>query len=110
MKKLAVLPVALLIAFGVLYARSQDQPKSWTKTYSLLPAQTLNIVNREAKVMEMRSEYPVQLAAGDCHNDYTVQWSCHWDQPTDVFLRDLRTPPVFSTPRANTITVTFTAD
>jgi len=83
--------------------------KSWTKTYSLLPSDTLNIVNRTATEIDLRTEYPVQLAAGDCHNDYTVQWHCHWDQPTDLFIRDLRAKPIFSTPRANTITITFTS-
>jgi hypothetical protein len=99
---------ALLSAF--LVKASPQEHRSHTKTYSLLPAQTLNLVNKTSHEVEIRSEYPIQIAAGPCHANYTVQWHCSFNEPADLFIRDLRVPPVFSTPRANAVTVTASED
>lgn len=84
---------------------SAGRSPDWEKTYSVLPGKTLNIRNRSFHVVEIRSEYEVQIAAGPCHVDSTVQWRCEFDDPADLFIRDLRTPPLVTAPRANSITV-----
>jgi len=106
MKRAAIF-AALLFGTACLPVRTQEPnpPDHVTKNYSLLPGKTLNLGNRTFHVVEIRSEYPVQLAAGPCHSDYTVQWRCKFQEPADLFIRDLRNPPVFATPRANAITV-----
>jgi hypothetical protein len=106
--KLAIALIALLLCVA-LPGTTQDNPRTHSKVYSLLPAETLNLANKEYRDVEIRSEYPVQFLAGpDCHNDYTVQWHCRMNEPNDLFIRDLRTRPVFTTPKANAITVTVT--
>jgi hypothetical protein len=102
------LTIAALLALPLL---SQDEPEPQSQpevsTYNLLPAQTLNLHNRKWHFVEIRTDYPVQLAAGPCHNDSTVQWRCYFkDDPADLFIRDLRVPPIFTQPRANVVTVT----
>ncbi len=97
----------LLAAVFAVPAQTQDQPRAFRKVFSLLPAQTLNLRNRNFHRVEIRSEYPIQIAAGDCQNDYTVQWTCTFDDPADLFIRDRRNPPILLTPRANSITVTM---
>lgn len=99
--KNAIAITALLMV--CLVARPQE---NHSKTYSVLPGKTLNIENRAYHVVEIRTEYPVQVAAGPCHADSTVQIRCTFDDPSDLFIRDLRVPPVFSQPRANSITIT----
>jgi hypothetical protein len=108
MKNLAAC-FALLAALALNTAIAQaPSPQKHSVTYSLLPGKTLNLSNKYAHEVEIRTEYPVQLAAGPCHSDYTVQWHCTFkDEPSDLFIRDLRNPPVFQTPRANTVTITF---
>lgn len=66
----------------------------------------MTIENKIFHVIEVRSEYPIQLAAGPCQIEYTVQYTCRLEHPADIFIRDLRQPPVFLTPKANTVTVT----
>jgi hypothetical protein len=104
MKKAVSLAV-LLLALVPLRSLTQEQGWSQVKTYSILPGKTLNIRNKNFHIVEIRTEYPVQIAAGECQNDYTVQWTCKFDDPADLFIRDLRAPPVFATPKANSITV-----
>jgi hypothetical protein len=111
MKKFLIGLFILLALFPFIgITQEPSQHRTATKTYSLLPAKTLNIINRVSHEIDIRSEYPVQIAAGPCHADYTVQWHCSLGEPTDLFIRDLRTPPVFSTPRANVITITASQD
>lgn len=90
-------------------AASEDAPHGdgHSKTYALLPGQTLNLTNRDFHWVEIRADYPVQFLAGPCHNDYTVQWRCHFaDEPADLFIRDLRVSPLFHQPKSNNITIT----
>jgi hypothetical protein len=107
-----ILPVssALLLALAFGSLDCQEHARHHSKTYSLLPGATLNIVNKVAHEIDIRSEYPIQIAAGPCHADYTVQWHCSFTEPVDLFIRDLRRPPVFMTPRANTITLVASED
>lgn len=108
MKNLPVLFAASALALAAALIAQEPSGDGHVKTYSVLPAQTLNLTNRDYHWVEVRTEYPVQFLAGpDCHNDSTVQWRCHFDQPADLFIRDLRVPPVFKQPKANTVTVTF---
>lgn len=101
---------AALASLLSLPLASQDQPEPQSQpevsTYNLLPAQTLNLSNRKWHIVEIRADYPVQLAAGPCHNESTVQWRCYFKDPADLFIRDLRVPPIFTQPKANTVTVT----
>lgn len=106
MKKTAVL-LAVLALIPFAHSQSLDA-NTRQKTFALLPGQTLNITNGIVHHIEIRSEYPIQIAAGACHNDYTVQWVCQIDYPADVFIRDLRQKPIFHQPRANTVTITAT--
>jgi hypothetical protein len=39
-----------------------------------------------------------------------VQWRCHFDDPADLFIHDLRVPPIIKQPKANTVTITFWED
>jgi hypothetical protein len=105
MKAAIALTVLLSTFFTCPAIPQQAATKTWNKTYSLLPGRTLNLKNKAFHRVEIRSEYPVQIAAGECHTDYTVQWTCSFKDPSDLFIRDLRSTPVFSTPRANAITV-----
>jgi hypothetical protein len=98
--------IPALLAALALTAFAQDSNRPRKKTYAVLPGKTVNIRNKVFHTVEIRSEYPVQIAAGDCHNDYTVQWTCKFDDPTDLFIRDLRQWPLLATPRSNTIVVT----
>jgi hypothetical protein len=107
MKRAIVLTALLSVLFACTAIPQEPVAKNHVKTYSLLPSKTLNIVNKDFRYVEIRSEYPIQIAAGPCHTGYTVQWKCQLDEPMDLFIRDLRKEPIFSTPRANTITLTF---
>jgi hypothetical protein len=97
--------IFLSLAFSLVSIKAQDAPRPAKFTYSVLPSKSVEMQNRQFHIVEIHSEYPIEILAGDCHNDYTVQWTCHFDQPADIFMRDLRMPPVFRTPRANTITI-----
>jgi hypothetical protein len=104
----------LLISALTLSAQDPSQPESREKTYSVLPGGTLDIRNKTFHVVEIRSEYPVQIAAGSCHAKSTAQWRCKFTDPADLFIRDLRPDSSDPTIRANTIVVTrsegFAAD
>lgn len=97
---------AIVLGLLTFSAYSQDgQPITHEKTYNMLPGQTLNIVNKKYRLFEVRSDYPVQLLAGSCHSHSTVQWRCSLKEPNDLFIRDLRSKPVFSDPKANVVIV-----
>lgn len=83
------------------------QPEIITKNYALLPTQTLTVTNSRFRVMEIRSEYPISISYGSCHADYTVDWRCIDTSPHDLFARDIRRMPIFSAPRANSISITW---
>jgi len=85
--------------------RIPSPPKSATVAFVLLPGQSQNFPNNSIRRLTIQSEYPIQILSGACRNDYTVQWTCDGD-PHDVFVRDLRRPPVFMTPRSNTVRFT----
>jgi len=82
-------------------------PEIHTKTVSFMPGQAINIKNANFKKVEVRSEYPLRVLTGHCHNDYTVQFFCE-GEPADIFIADTRRPPVFMTPKANSVTITLT--
>lgn len=82
------------------------QPQIQTKTYSLLPGQTMTIENHDFRKVELQSQFPVQLVVGSCFANYTVMWKCN-SEPTSVYVKDSRKMPLFTTPRANAITITF---
>ena len=102
MKTARLFLVSLLFVLPALTA----QEHRFQKTFALLPGQTVNPQNRDYHFVEIIADYPVQFRAGDCYNDSTVQWRCHFDQPADLFIRDLRAPAVFSQPKSNKVTVT----
>lgn len=84
---------------------SNGQADHVQKTYSVLPGKSIVIRNKNFHEVEIRSEYPVDVETASCHNEYTVQWVCKFDDPEDLFIRDLRQMPVLGTPRANAIVV-----
>lgn len=82
-------------------------PKTHTAMVSLLPGQYTSIPNRTYRKVLIRSDYPLRIVTGNCHENYTVQFFCEGD-PGDIFLTDTRRVPIFATPRANSITITVT--
>jgi hypothetical protein len=110
MKITPALALVLSLAVGSALAQDAQEHKNRAHTFSLLPGKTLNIQNKSFHRVEIRSEYPVQISAGNCHIEYTVQWLCTFRDPADLFIRDLRHEPIFATPRANAVTVTESAD
>lgn len=80
-------------------------PRSASKTFALLPTQAVNLPNRHFRDIEIRSEYPLQILTGPCHEVATVEFFCQSD-PSDIFIRDTRNQPIFATPRANNVTIT----
>jgi hypothetical protein len=91
----------------LLQVAQPEEPQSITKTVALLPGQAANFSNRRFHRIIVRSEYPITMASGPCHNSYTVQWTCSNQEPGDLFIVDTRRPPVFMTPRANSVTITM---
>ena len=82
-------------------------PEMRTKTIALMPGQAFNAPNRQFRKIEIRSEYPLQIMTGPCHQDFTVQFFCE-SAPADLFVRDTRHFPLFMTPKANAVTITVT--
>jgi hypothetical protein len=102
--KSALAIVALSLSCVLSLAQA---PKSKSKTFSFMPSQTINAPNRTFRKVEIRSDYPLQILVGPCHNDYTVEFFCN-SEPADIFIRDVRHYPVFLTPKANSVTITLT--
>lgn len=75
-----------------------------TRTYTLLPGQSLTVVNHGFRKIEIRSEYPIRVADGSCFNTYTVDWKCD-GQASDIEITDTRMTPIFSSPHSNAVTV-----
>ena len=76
------------------------------QSYSFLPGQSMNFPNRKFKRIEIRSTFPMRVLSGRCHEEYVVQFFCTSDQPGDIFVTDLRKPPLLGTPEANQVTIT----
>jgi hypothetical protein len=76
-------------------------------TIALMPGQSFNAPNKRFRKLEVRSEYPLEVASGPCHLTYTVEFFCE-SEPADFFIRDTRKIPVFLTPKANNVTITAT--
>lgn len=72
-----------------------------------LSGQAMNFTNRQFRKVEIHSEYPLRILTGQCHQDYTVQFLCEGD-PADLFIVDARLRPIFTTPRANQVTIIVT--
>ena len=83
------------------------EPEIQTKTLALLPGQSYDLQNRRFRKIEVRSEYPLRVFAGSCHDAYTVQFFCE-SEPSDLFITDTRSRPIFFTPRSNSVTITAT--
>lgn len=88
-------------------ADAQSTPANRTKTVSLMPGQAFNVPNKQFRKIEVRSEYPLRVMTGPCHEDYTVEFFCQSD-PADLFIADTRKPPLFLTPKANAVTIIAT--
>lgn len=80
-------------------------PKAISKTVALMPGQSFNAPRGHFRKIEVRSDYPVEVASGPCHQTFTVDFFCDSD-PADFFVRDTRRTPLFATPKANNVTVT----
>jgi len=76
-----------------------------TRTFSFMPGQAVNLMNKQFRKVTIRSDYPLRVLSGPCHQDYTVQFFCDGD-PADIFISDTRRMPVFMTPKANSVTIT----
>ena len=83
-----------------------SEPESHTKSYSLLPTQSLTITNKDFRRIEVTSSYPVSVVMGSCHIYYTVQAFCNTD-PADVFVTDARAKLALLAARANVVSVTY---
>jgi len=107
MKPVSALAASLFLLSAVaLSAQDPPQPDSHEKTYSLLPGRVLDLRNRTFHAVEIRSEYPVQIVAGNCRSESTAQWHCKFSDPADLFVRDLRPPTTDPNVRANSVVVT----
>jgi hypothetical protein len=80
-------------------------PEAHTTTVSVMPSQAFNVPNKKFRKVLVRSEYPVRVYTGECHNDYTVEFLCDGD-PADIFITDTRHRPLILTPRANAVSIT----
>ncbi len=90
------------------YPSNATENRTVVKSYSLLPTQHLTLTNSSFRDITLQSEYPVSVIVGNCESNYTVQFHCSSD-PHDIFITDKRPAPIFTTPRANSITVTLSA-
>jgi hypothetical protein len=112
--KSTIAALALLSAALPLIAQDASDAGTVKKTYSVLPGQVLDVRNKQFHSIEIQSEYPVQIVAGQCRAKSTAQFRCKFDDPADVFIRDLRQETTDPNVRANAITVTksegFAAD
>jgi hypothetical protein len=82
-------------------------PEAHTTTVSVMPSQAFNVPNRKFRKVLIRSEYPIRVYTGKCHNDYAVEFMCDGD-PADIFIADTRRRPLILTPRANAVSITVT--
>jgi hypothetical protein len=82
-------------------------PRRISQTVSFMPGQYADIANHAFRKIEIHSEYPIRVASGHCQLDYGVEFICN-GQPADIFVTDMRKPPIFLTPRGNQITLTLT--
>lgn len=85
----------------------QQKPAFDTRVIAFMPGQAMNFTNRQFRKVEIHSEYPLRILTGQCHQDYTVQFLCEGD-PADLFIVDARLRPIFTTPRANQVTIIVT--
>lgn len=83
------------------------RPAHVTHTFSFLPGQYADLPNRRFRKIEVSSQFPIRVVSGNCHRSYTVEFYCD-GPPADIFITDMRRQPLFSSPRANRVTVTAT--
>lgn len=76
------------------------------KSYELLPSGRVTITNSLFRDVEVRAEFPVTVIVGECQSNYTVQWHCS-TSPHDVIVIDNRRIPLFRSPQANDVRITF---
>jgi hypothetical protein len=106
-----------LVFFGIHLGHQTARPSSHLqaapaenqaveKSYALLPSQRATITNSSFGDVEVRAEFPVTVIVGECQSSYTVQWHCS-TEPHDVTVIDTRHVPIFRTPQANDVKITF---
>lgn len=99
---LFVVAVAMILGLRAFAHHAADAVPV-TLTLQLHARQTTHITNRQYRRFVIRSEYPVRVAAGSCHADYTVELRCD-SGPADMFVEDLR--PFLSSFGLNNVEVT----
>ena len=82
-----------------------NQPRVSVHTVAFMPGQYADIRNNEYRKIEIHSTYPIRVLSGTCNLQYGVEFYCD-STPADIFITDMRPKPIFSTPTANTITIT----
>jgi hypothetical protein len=97
--------IACLLLSGTLVLDAQDasEPGSLKKTFAVLPGRVMDFRNKIFRTVEIRSEYPVEILAGSCRAESKAQWTCKFDDPADIFIRDLRPHTTDPSVRANTV-------
>lgn len=80
-------------------------PQKLKQTIAFMPGQYLDVPNRRFRKVEIHSTFPIRVVSGACQQNYGVEFYCDGN-PTDIFITDMRSRPIFSTPQANTITLT----
>jgi len=85
-------------------AANSVKPKEKNLSLRLLPGEAIKLPNTEFRKVLVRSEYPISVVVGNCHNQETVQWLCSID-PAEIFIADIRRKPLFMTPKANVVSV-----
>jgi hypothetical protein len=81
-------------------------PREISHTVSFMPGQYVNLPNKNFRKVEIHSEYPIRVASGACHLDYGVEFFCA-GEPSDIFVTDMRSQPIFTSPKGNLITLTM---
>lgn len=69
-----------------------------------MPSQYLDIPNRRFHKVEIHSTFPLRVVSGSCHLNYGVEFYCEGD-PSDIFITDMRRPPIFRTPEGNAVSI-----
>lgn len=98
-------PARPLIVSHPPQMRAPENP-TVEKSYELLPSNRATITNSAYRDVEVKAEFPVTVIIGECQSNYTVQWHCS-TEPHDVIVIDTRRVPLFHTPQANDVRITF---
>jgi hypothetical protein len=88
-------------------APERPEPRTISKTVAFMPGQYVDLPNRRFRKVEIHSTFPLRVVSGDCHENYSVEFICDAD-PSDIFITDMRRPPIFRAPQGNMVTITLT--